>query len=161
MPQGTRTRILATGPLFFGMIMGCAGGPDRPPTYPVKGTVTFGGKPLADAVVCFRPQDAQNGQRPANGKTDAEGRYRLTTFSSDDGAMAGTYRVTLMKFDTLLSEPSSENDGNYVPPSGPLPDAKNLLPKKFADARTSEMTATVGPNAAQNIFDFALSSDAK
>ena len=37
------------------------------------------------------------GGRPATGVTDAEGRYRLTTISSDDGAPLGSYSVSIAK----------------------------------------------------------------
>lgn len=138
------------------LVLGCGGGSSRPPTYPVEGTVTLGGKPLADATVTFRPDGSTPGQQPANGKTDAEGRYRLTTFSNGDGAMAGDYRVTLMKFDEVSSGAVAADGDDYVPPSGPLPTPKNQLPKKFADPDKSGLTATVAETGEANLIDFSV-----
>ena len=55
------------------------------------GLITLDGKPLADAAVMFIPTD---GRRPATGKTDKEGRFKLTTFTPDDGALRGEHKVT-------------------------------------------------------------------
>ena len=138
------------------LLAGCGGGPSRPPTYPVEGTVTLDGKPLPDATVTFRPAGTDSGQRPANGKTDADGRYQLTTFSAGDGAMAGSYRVAIMKFAAVDSAAIAADGDDYVPPRGPLPTPKNELPKKFADADQSGLTATVEATAEGEIIDFKL-----
>jgi uncharacterized lipoprotein YajG len=77
--------------LAVGFLAGCSSEPERPPTYPVTGTVTANGKPVAAASVIFGP--VTPGVASAAGITDAEGKYRLTTFSAGDGAQAGEYRV--------------------------------------------------------------------
>lgn len=152
----TRARWLLSCGLSVGLLAGCGGGAGRPPTYPVEGTVTFEGKPLADATVTFRPAGTDSGQQPANGKTDASGRYQLTTFSASDGAMAGSYRVTIMKFAAVAAEGAAGDGDDYVPPRGPLPNPKNQLPKKFANADQSGLTATVEAKAEGNTVDFAV-----
>lgn len=133
-------------------VVGCGGGPKRPPTYGVRGVITLDGKPLADAVVTFRPQ---SGQQPANGRTDSSGGYSLSTFSSGDGAMAGAFAVALTKYNTpVVAAAATEEDG-YVPPAGQLPTPKNVLDKKYADTTTSGLTATVLTDA-ENVIDFAI-----
>ena len=47
-------------------------------TNPVRGTVTLDGRPLPKATVQFLAQDP--GGRDALGTTDANGRFRLSTF---------------------------------------------------------------------------------
>lgn len=134
-------------------MLGCGrGGAQRPPTHAVSGVVTLGGKPLADAVVTFRPL---GGQQPANGTTDAAGTYSLTTFSAGDGAMAGDYAVAIMKYEAPAPVAASADEDSYVPPTGQLPAPKNVLDKKYADTKSSGLTATVaaGPG---NTIDFEL-----
>ena len=88
--------------------------------------VTIDGQPIADAIVSFLPDDGQN---PANGSTDASGRYELTSFTRGDGAMEGSFRVTIVKYEKEgedkpaasaekpAAEAESEETGNedYVP----------------------------------------------
>ena len=71
-------------------------GRQHPPTHAVTGVVTVDGQPVKDAIVSFLPA---NGQYPANGTTDASGRYELTSFTRGDGAMEGSFRVTIVKYE--------------------------------------------------------------
>lgn len=59
---------------------------------PVSGTVTLDGRPLGDVIVYFSRDGASH---VASGKTDAAGRYRLSTMSQGDGAEEGAYVVWL------------------------------------------------------------------
>lgn len=150
--------VIAIGFICSGCLAGCGGGSQRPPTYPVEGTVTIGGKPLADATITFRPDSWDNGQRPANGQTDADGRYQLTTFSRGDGAMEGSYRITITQFEAVASEDTvaDVDDESYTPPEGPLPTAKNRLPKNLADPEQSGLTARVEADASGNTINFTI-----
>ena len=59
--------------------IGCGGAPsDMPELGSVTGTVTLAGKPLADAIVEFRPAEG----RPSSGKTNETGAYTLQ-YTSD------------------------------------------------------------------------------
>lgn len=69
---------------------GCGGGLDLAE---VSGTVTFDGKPLADAAVLFQPVEAGP---VAAGHTDEAGRFHLTT-AAQPGAAPGRYRVAVNK----------------------------------------------------------------
>lgn len=75
---------------------GCGDGADvgRQPVFPVTGTVTMHGAPLADATVAFAPQA---GQPTAVGRTDAQGKFKLTSYEYGDGAAAGSFRVVISK----------------------------------------------------------------
>lgn len=59
----------------------------------VQGVVTLDGEPLAGATVSFMPVGEG---RPASGRTDADGRFRLTTSRTDDGALPGEYKVVVV-----------------------------------------------------------------
>lgn len=67
---------------------------DKVPAHPVRGSVMYKGKPAAGVVVVLRPVAGQ-AARPSSGTTAADGTFRISTFSLDDGAPAGEYVVTL------------------------------------------------------------------
>lgn len=106
---------------------------NRPGTVPVSGVLTLDGQPVEGATVMFVP--AKGGLYAggaAAGKTDGKGKYTLTTFKPGDGAVPGTYTVVI----TL----------NVTDERG---EVKSLLPKRYADPRTSGLTVEVakqGPN---------------
>lgn len=82
--------------LLAPMILAGCGPAARIDTHPVSGTVLIDGDPAEDVVVRFHHQDpgvAGDARSPA-GKTDGEGRFRVTTAVDAEGAMAGNYRVT-------------------------------------------------------------------
>src|SRR5712691_12255852 len=60
----------------------------------VRGMVKLDGQPVEGAVVVFE-NDGQGG-RPAVGQTDKDGVFYLGTFKSEDGALRGDYKVTIM-----------------------------------------------------------------
>lgn len=117
---------------------------------PVSGTVTYNGAPVAGASVTFRSPTAS-----AFGITDAEGKYKLTTAAGDKVSL-GQYQVSISKKDTPPPPPASDS-ATYVPPDpNAVPVApKDLLPPKYADAATSQLTASVTADG-KNEFDFPL-----
>jgi hypothetical protein len=145
----------------------------NPDTYAVTGKVTKTGQPVAGATVTFVPQSADG--RAASGMTDASGVYKLTTFESGDGALPGSYKVSITKFPAAetsgltapAENPSSadidaiykamEAKGEYT--SGgkqPVAEApKNELNDKFANPETSGLTAEVKSDGANN-YDFPV-----
>lgn len=129
---------------------GCGRKDDRPATFPVAGTVSLDGAPLAGARVSFEHEAARYW---AEARTDASGRYALMTFTSDDGAVPGAYFVAITKYEDPATVPESRrNRPDYVP--------RNLLPARYATAKTSGFAVTVVPGTgpAANQFDFKLLS---
>jgi len=59
-------------------------------TVPVKGRITYKGKPLIQGSVTFEPEDAG---RAAEGKISPDGIFVLSTFKEGDGAVPGVHRV--------------------------------------------------------------------
>lgn len=139
------------------VLTGCSGSPhdpNRPKTVPVSGTVTHNGKPVEGAAVTFMAQSAQG--RGAIGRTDEAGRFTLTTFGANDGAIPGEYRVKIAKTvaeGTLSQEEAQklQEKGKPVPP----PVERDLLPVKYKKSETSTLTATV-KEAGDNDFPFDL-----
>ena len=164
------TRGLLLVACLLSLVSGCSRGRQHPPTHAVTGLVTVDGKPVKDAIVSFLPE---NGQYPANGTTDASGRYELTSFTRGDGAMEGSFRVTIVKYeeengdmpDGNVDQPTAEGNGQETGNEGYVPAGmvvsqydegpKNLLPKQYSDQQETPLTAEV--KADQNSIDFDLS----
>ena len=63
---------------------------------PVTGVVTYKGKPLAGGTIAFFPDKSLGGYGPsAFGEIDSEGRFRLTTDRTGDGAVVGPHVVQI------------------------------------------------------------------
>ena len=58
---------------------------------PVKGVVTYKGKPLTQGTVRFEPDAG----REAEGTIGPDGTFTLTTFQPGDGAVPGFHRVAV------------------------------------------------------------------
>ncbi len=118
----------------------------RRPVFPVSGKVTYQGKPTVDALITFHPQnDSDPTSRPLMTRVAADGSYKLYTYEMDDGAPAGQYVVTV----TWIKESDNQNA-----PKEDLRPAKNLVPDRFADAKTSPLNAQVKEQP--NDFSFEL-----
>lgn len=136
--------------IALGFCSGCSesAGSKKPPTFPVSGTVTMNGQPVADAMVVFVPT-AKEGQS-AVAKTNAEGKYQATTFSTGDGALAGEYLVKVSKHDTPPAAPGAgrslsheEEQKIYVEKTTPTEPPKSYLPSKYENESTSGLKHTV------------------
>jgi hypothetical protein len=129
------------------VLTGCSSSP-RPPTYPVTGTVTLQGKPLAGAAITFVPTG--DGEA-ASAITDSDGKYALTTWEAGDGARPGEYRVKVSKQELAAVDPSKlvqnlsieEEQKIYVESKKPAPPAKRLIPSKFENEETSGLVHKV------------------
>lgn len=138
------------------MILGCGGRRDsRPATVPVSGRVTHGGEAVAEALVVFYPTTAN--AAAAQARTDADGRYELTSFRPSDGAVPGSYIVLVTK-QLAENEMTPQESRAYFDRTGtppPLPTYKDLLPKKYGSHETSGLTAEVTADG-DNQLDFDL-----
>lgn len=97
----------------------------------------FGKDPIAEAVVVFHNAVEPDRPVPApTALTDGAGRFALSTYGDADGAPAGEYAITV-----VLREPRMVGEEL-------VRDGKNLLPARYAQAKTSELTYRVvpGPN---------------
>lgn len=124
--------VLLSVSLLF--VSGC-GGPDRLPLIPVSGTVTMDGKPLEKISVTFHPETG----RSASGVTDAEGKFRLTTYDTNDGAVIGKHKVSLSQMLDDIPDEIPE-DYDYVQ-DGEV--ANVSIPEKYLDPETSGLISTI------------------
>ena len=137
-----RSAGLAAASAFL-CLAGCgesAGPVDRERTVPVTGTVTYNGTPVADASVSLVPETPVGeaaSKKGAFGKTDASGKFTLTTFEPGDGAVPGNYKVTVRKYEGETSTAAPQESDDYVPPEEveddtPSAAPKSLLPEKYS-----------------------------
>jgi hypothetical protein len=90
--------------LLMGLFAGCSN------LVAVQGEVTLDGKPLPNAKVMFMPK---GGGRPAEGTSDAGGKFRLTTNQPLDGAAPGEYVVTVTAR-TIVYEPRAGTEEGFL-----------------------------------------------
>jgi hypothetical protein len=157
---------------------GCSPTPPAVKTVPASGVITMKGAPVPDALVTFYPVDS--GGRPAGGVTGPDGRYQLKTAlggeKSTDGAMAGSYNVTVEKskgtaessmgtrpVPTKTGESAEEMEKKKKEMEGPAVDpskkpeagSQTSLPAKYADPKTTDLNANVKAGE-KNDFAFDL-----
>jgi len=130
--------------LMMGLITGCGGGGSAPETVPVTGIVTYQGQPVPKLSVAFIPDKGML----ATGTTDAEGRFRLTTSNSGDGAMVGSYRVAINFVPEEIPEMPGFPGSDKQPPVSPIP-------AKYGDPATSDLITKV-EKGQKNDFTFDL-----
>ncbi|QDT57373.1 hypothetical protein Pan44_54420 [Caulifigura coniformis] len=116
---------------------------DRPKVYPVVGVVMHDNKPVEGATVMFVPQGHSNA---AAAITDANGEFKLQTFAENDGAVPGNYKVTVRKI-KIGAQADSGRDDAPVGAGGET----WLLPKKYGDAGTTDLTATVSESGENKV----------
>lgn len=107
-------------------------GSDRPKTYQAGGKVLYQNQPVQDAEVTFVPAKGPM----ATGKTDAQGQFQLSTFTPNDGAVAGEHTVLVVKKE------------KYVDPKMPVSPyeiLRNVLPACYGSLQTSPLKAAVKP----------------
>jgi hypothetical protein len=118
------------------VIAGCGSG-----KIPVDGTVLLDGQPLANADVLFMPK---SGGRPATGKTNADGKFKLSTDRPDDGVLPGEYDVGVNAVSvTYEKSPDgsefAERDTWLAPQRYGKPSTSGLTAKISASERTPKI----------------------
>ena len=150
-------------------LIGCtpAGG-GGPETVKVTGTVTLNGQAVDGATVSFSPT---SGGRAAAGVTDASGRFTLSTLETGDGAVPGSYGVTITKrsggeagsgpqgadvdYTQMSEEQKSAFMGQMKGMTGGPPQVKDFIPAKYGSVDTSGLTREV-KRGEKNDFTFEL-----
>jgi hypothetical protein len=153
--------VLAAPTLFF--VLGC-GDDGLGKRYPVHGTVSYKGAPVAKGTISFVPEDKEG--RGATGKID-NGSYSLTTQTPDDGAFPGKYTVTVdtREVGQAAQQAATEKFAkeNKIEGLKEVPQevqakriakAEGTTPIKYMAPQSSDLKATV--EAQSNKFDFEL-----
>jgi hypothetical protein len=120
-------------------------------TFPVNGRVTLANQPVTatSTVVLFKPDSARGNSSPfePTGTVDAEGNYTLMT-KGKKGAPPGWYKVIV----TANEPPSFQTKG----PRLKMPGAKTLVPPKYGQLQTTDLTVEVVENPAPGAYDLKL-----
>jgi hypothetical protein len=106
--------------------------------YPGSGTVTYNGNPVEKGRIDFIPTQADG--RTASGEI-VDGKYSLTTFVSDDGALPGPYKVEVTSVEVDTTELKAIAKGGQFHHDKTFAkagrNAKRLVPSKYQLANTS------------------------
>lgn len=132
---GVLVLLFVISPAF----MGCSG---KGGMGTVSGTVTLDGQPLADGLISFIPAD---GNSPTSGGKITNGAYSVQ-------ASRGAQKVVINATKVTGSRKAYADDPN----SPVITTTAEILPKKYSDAMTTELTVDV--KAGTNKADFQLSS---
>jgi len=131
-------RVCSVALLLF--IAGCG---SKVALYPVVGTVEFRGQTLNTGVIAFHHDD---GVLPiAKGDIQSDGSFILETFTAGDGAVAGTYAVTITAM--IPGHGVEGQDADYRPP-------KPLIPIKYMRLLETPVKATVEKK--ENVIKISL-----
>jgi hypothetical protein len=136
------------------LALGCGDQSGVAKRFPVSGTVSYKGQPVEKGSISFVPTAADG--RAANGEI-ANGKFTLSTVNPGDGALPGSYKVTVMSQDvdtTKLKEISKGGQFHHDETfAKAVTSAKNLVPAKYKLADTSDLKAEVKPESNSFTFD--------
>jgi hypothetical protein len=121
-----RRHVWVPGVVVAALAVGAAGCGSGNKTVPVKGTVTLDGKPISLALVMFVP--GKEGGMMAQGVTDKNGEFELTTYKPNDGALPGDYQVTVTK----VEEAPTVNVSDLPPNMTPAEIMQKVVPRVMA-----------------------------
>jgi hypothetical protein len=120
------------------LLSGCGG--SGPELAPVSGRVTLDGAPMAGARIRFQPE--AGGGSPSFGTANQDGHYELGYKRGQSGALIGWHTVSIKR--------GARDDADKSKPQ-PLPARYNTASELREEVKAGE----------DNVFDFALTTDAK
>ena len=128
--------------LIAALFVGCSGQEEGPRTVPAKGVITLDGEPVNGAAIVFVTTD---GSYPASGQSDEDGRFSLNSFEYKDGAVPGTYMVSIVKNEEIVAESSTMKGeaAEHSTDNGKVQlGVRNALPEKYRNP-TPNFTMTI------------------
>ncbi len=145
--------LLLSGLLPAALASGCGDASGVGPTFPVAGRVTVNNTPWTakNTVILCKADPARGnaGRFEPTGSVDADGNYTLTT-NGKAGAPPGWYKVLV----------TAREEVAPVHPRGPQhhrPVSKSLLPAKYGQAQTTDLSIEVVERPAAGAYDLKLS----
>ena len=101
-------------------LSGC-GDSDRLPTVPVSGTLLIDGKPVSKGSIHFHPEKG----RAATGIVK-DGSFTLSTYSDDDGGIAGKNRVAVEVVEQVPLKGGDTASKSLIAPNFSTPDESGI-----------------------------------
>lgn len=127
------------GALAVQLLAGCSGDLSVPSTVPVKGVVTYKGKPALGIRVKYFSQDGQRENTfIPTGDTDKGGHFALSTGAPLNGAPQGQYNVA---FEWPMLDPKQAVETEI-----------DRLKGKYSDPATSKFQVTVDGSNSEHVF---------
>jgi len=133
--RNSSLRLLACLSVGLLGISGCGTGREK--TYPVEGIVVF--KDGSNVKVGTVETKSLRTGAQARGTIDQDGRFTLTTFENNDGAVAGDHQVVIVQFIQV------EGIKNY------RPSTMGVVNRKHASYATSGLTMRVDPKGPNQV----------
>ncbi len=125
--------------LMLVVAVACGGCNRGPQIVPVRGLVTYEGKPLEYGTITFQPAQGQ----PAKGVIQPDGSFVLSTFRQGDGAVVGEHKVRVTCYES--QRPGAQ------PSVGEQTLGKLLIPRRYTLFDQSGLTADVNGSDNQPI----------
>lgn len=125
---------------------------------PASGVVMFEKKPVEGASVIFAPISTSGEKRVATATTDAKGHFSMMTLNPGDGVYPGEYAVTVAKAEQLGEVVVETLPDGRVQRNSTDGRIRNLLPLKYADAKTSELKVVISEKGDKKI-EFQLEGE--
>lgn len=115
-------------------VQGCGGGAGGPTPVKVRGLIKYNGQPVTSGSVMFNPADPQKGHM-AQGSIEKDGTFSLSSYSTGDGVLPGSYTVTVNS-SLPGTEVLTKDKGTGI-------GGKSAIPARYADAKTSQLQQTI------------------
>ncbi len=153
--------------LAVAALVGC-GGADVPmqKTVKVSGQVLLDGKPVEGLDIRFLPKDKANFKLDETplGRTDAAGKFTLTTYYNGDGAPPGDYLVAVSYPDQVPASEEADETAAAIAAAKSMKarakDGKPRFPQIYQVPQKSGLAATVAKGGGE-LPPFKLSSAKK
>ncbi len=145
-----RSASFSRGFAALSILLAFAGCDRGPALVPASGIVKYKHAAIPGADVVFVPDG--DGQ-PAIGRTDEKGEFTLST-SGRKGALVGSYKVSITAARPKREVPASE--AVAMSSEQIAANREDLVPTKYNNPVSSELTATVTREPAANTFVFDL-----
>jgi hypothetical protein len=123
----------------------------RPKVVQTGGVVNFNGQPLEGALVTFTNTTLKVS---SVGRTDASGKFSLTTFDPGDGAVPGSQQVSVSKVKVnARADPNVDRTAvdSKQQKNEPGPERQWQIPERYGSMATSGLTADVPESGTRNI----------
>lgn len=141
------------------MFAGCGSAKrsNRDPVFKTAGRVIYKSKPVSGADVTFVCAEKD---RSAFGRTDEEGRFKLTTFVPNDGAIAGKHVVVVTKIEQSAAPPAPDlHDPAYDPNTAGVVSRippKNQIPQRYQSPKTSDLFVVITDDGSTSDIELEL-----